>query len=509
MLYLAVGAFLCIATALLCKHAAAQTTTQPLEITVTDEGSTHLVPCRIHLKNTDGEPQRAENLPFWLDHFTCPGRVTLNLPSGEYTYEIERGPEFEMVSGRVSVDESGASLRVQLRRLINMAKEGWWSGDLHVHRPLEDLPLLMAAEEVNVAPVITWWNKRNLWEGKARPEQPVQELSANQYVHLMAGEDEREGGAFLFFGLSEPLPISDATKEYPSPLAFMEQALKHPEAWIELEKPFWWDVPAVLAQIPVRSIGLANNHMCRRQMYESEAWGKPRDTDRLPSPRGNGYWSQEIYYHILNCGFRIPPSAGSASGVLPNPLGYDRVYVHLGKKLDYDDWWKGLRAGRVFVTNGPLLRTRASGKWPGHVFRRKHGAKLDLDIECAITTRDPIRNLEIIRDGRIERTVPYDECVRTGSLGKITFTESGWFLVRAIAENEKTFRFASTGPYCVEIGERKKRISRSSAQFFLDWVQERKARIKLDDPAQQAEVLAYHDRAEAFWQRLVADANAE
>src|SRR5262249_705740 len=80
----------------------------------------------------------------------------------------------------------------------------------------------------------------------------------------------------------------------------------------------------------IDSIGLANNHMCRDRMYEDEAWGKPRIAERLPAPLGNGYWSQEIYYHVLNCGLRIPPSAGSASGVLPNPVGYDRVYVHVG-----------------------------------------------------------------------------------------------------------------------------------------------------------------------------------
>ena len=44
---------------------------------------------------------------------------------------------------------------------------------------------------------------------------------------------------------------------------------------------------------------------------------------------GVGYWVQEIYYHLLNCGLRVAPSAGSASGVLPNPVGYNRVYVHL------------------------------------------------------------------------------------------------------------------------------------------------------------------------------------
>ena len=96
----------------------------------------------------------------------------------------------------------------------------------------------------------------------------------------------------------------------------------------------------------MNSIGLANNHMCRSQMYESEAWGRPRDVSRLPGPVGNGYWTQEIYYHALNCGLRLPPSAGSASGVLPNPVGYNRVYVRLDdQQLTRDAWFRGLASG--------------------------------------------------------------------------------------------------------------------------------------------------------------------
>jgi hypothetical protein len=65
----------------------------------------------------------------------------------------------------------------------------------------------------------------------------------------------------------------------------------------------------------------------RSGVMTNEAWGRPRERRRLPDPQGNGHWTQEIYYHILNCGLRLLPSAGSASGVLPNPVGYDRVYV--------------------------------------------------------------------------------------------------------------------------------------------------------------------------------------
>jgi hypothetical protein len=241
-------------------------------------------------------------------------------------------------------------------------------------------------------------------------------------------------------------------------------------------------------------------------MYESEAWGRPRDQKRLPPPRGNGFWTQEIYYHILGCGMRIPPSAGSASGVLPNPVGYNRVYVRVGPDLTYEKWWEGLRAGRSFVSNGPLLRCQANGQWPGHVFTSQ--AALEIEIEAALATRDPIPVIEIIKNGRVERAVPFAEWKRTGTLGKLKFTESGWFLVRAIADYPRTFRFASTAPFYVEIGERPRRISRESAQFFLDWARERIGRVKLENEAQSQEVLAYHRTAAKFWQEKVASANA-
>ena len=71
-----------------------------------------------------------------------------------------------------------------------------------------------------------------------------------------------------------------------------------------------------------------------------------------------------------------------------------------------------------------------------------------------------------------------------------------------------TFRFASTAPYYVEIGGQQPRISRGSAQFFLDWVRERMARIKIPDARQQSEVMTFHAEAETFWRQRVEAANA-
>ena len=40
----------------------------------------------------------------------------------------------------------------------------------------------------------------------------------------MAGEDEREGGALLYFGLKSPLNIETDDREFPSPMQFVERS---------------------------------------------------------------------------------------------------------------------------------------------------------------------------------------------------------------------------------------------------------------------------------------------
>ena len=269
-----------------------------------------------------------------------------------------------------------------MKRFVDMRKEGWYSGDLHIHRPPKDIPLLMQAEDLDIAPVITWWNERHVWKGDEVPDpKPIRTRNGGFY-QLLAGEDERGGGALMYFNLPHPLPLPARTqREYPPMAKFLQMAKQMaPTCHVDIEKPFWWDVPVWIALGLTDSIGLANNHMQRDGMLANEAWGKPRDSKLYPGPLGNGQWSEDIYYHLLNCGVRIAPSAGSASGVLPNPVGYNRVYVHCGSQLDYQTWWEGLRAGRVIVTNGPLIRPLVNGKLPGHVFLRQRGQHRRISI---------------------------------------------------------------------------------------------------------------------------------
>jgi hypothetical protein len=260
-----------------------------VEITVVDKATGKELPCRVHLKDAQGKALKADKLPFWNDHFVCRGEVALELSPGKYSVEIEHGPEYSLSTDSFTLAAGQTEqLSFELKRLVDMPTKGWWPGDTHVHRAVEDIELLMRAEELHIAPVITWWNKRNLWAKVTLPEEPLVRFDGNRFFHMMAGEDEREGGALLYFQLKRPLAITEATREFPSPLSFAQGARKHKGAWIEAEKPFWWDEPVWVAAGQVDSIGIANNHMCRDRMYETEAWGKPRVVERYPAPRGNG-----------------------------------------------------------------------------------------------------------------------------------------------------------------------------------------------------------------------------
>jgi hypothetical protein len=191
--------------------------------------------------------------------------------------------------------------------------------------------------------------------------------------------------------------------------------------------------------------------------------------------------------------------------VLPNPVGYNRVYVYCGEDFRYDRWFEGLRAGRVVVTNGPLIMPHVNGEVPGHTFQVEAGKSIELEIALTLSTRDKIQYLEVVKNGKVEHEVRLDDWAKAGGkLPKIRFDSTGWFLVRAVTTVKNTYRFASTGPYYVEVGY-KPRISRASAQFFLEWVRQPISQIKLDNANQQKEVLTYHRQAETFWRDRVTN----
>jgi hypothetical protein len=166
-------------------------------------------------------------------------------------------------------------------------------------------------------------------------------------------------------------------------------------------------------------------------------------------------------------------------------------------------WLAGVKAGRSFVSNGPLLRVKVNGQLPGHVFKSDAGS-LDLTIEGLLDSRDPIERIELVRNGRAEEIkLP----------AKVTLNESGWFLVRAFTTLTNTFRFASTAPFHVELnGARQSPEQRESAGFFVKWCDERLATLNTNaqiNAGQRAQVVKPWLEARAFWLTKADEARAD
>ena len=110
---------------------------------------------------------------------------------------------------------------------------------------------------------------------------------------------------------------------------------------------------------------LSNNHMWRQKPLWG-MWGTkpPSWMNCAEDAAGWASYGFQMYYALLNCGYCMRPSAGTANGVHPVPLGHSRVYVKIDGAFTYERWLEGLRAGRSFVTNGPALFLTVNGPGP-------------------------------------------------------------------------------------------------------------------------------------------------
>jgi hypothetical protein len=498
--------FFIVTSLLLSDHFALAAKKGVIEIRALDAKTKEPLAVRMHLVDQKGKPVKPPKTTHWHDHFAFQGSIKLELPSGNYHFELERGLEYKTWYGKFFLEDNASDSReILMERFTDMAAEGWFAGDLDIQRSPSDIELLMQADELHIAPVTTWSNTQ---APQSTETSPIR-FDKQRFYQLFTGRDEREGGGLLLYGLAEALPLQQATKEYPSGAERLQQAKAGSALFTAAQKANAWDLPVWIATGHLNSVLLANLDQQRDGFALKEVGGRPRDAFKFANPYGVGRWNEAIYYHLLNCGLRLPPAAGSGSGAVPNPLGYNRVYVHCEGELTWEKWWQGLKQGRVVVTNGPLLTPRFNGELPGHVFQVEAGKSVEISVALNLFTREKIDYLELVQNGQVVEQVRLDKwAAANGVLPLVKFEQSGWLLVRAVTNNSTTYRYATSGPVYVEVGY-EPRISKSSAQFFNDWVVERVKRIKLEDPTQREAVIEHHRHARDYWKALLEKANVE
>jgi len=338
------------------------------------------------------------------------------------------------------------------------------------------------------------------------PKNRVVKVDAEHAYGVLAQEDERGGGAVIIMNLKEPIDLKPVSRWYPTNLAHCQEARKQ-GAIVDQEKPFWWEAPVNVALGRIDTMEIVNNHMMREGIWDYEAWGRPRERDRHEGKEGFIFYVLDLYYHYLNLGLRIAISAGSASGVLKNPIGYNRLYVHLKDGFSYEKWFKGMKDGRAFATNGPMLFFSIDGcelfstlKTGGEPFQGR--------ARLSVLSQSPLDRAEIIFNGEvIRRFQARNSQKRLEEEFELTLNESGWIAARAFEKQEKTIRFAHTNPIFIEVGCPMKPKT-ESARFYAEWCrqllfQSMKDLQRYETENQRREVEETYKKAIEFYEQFL------
>ena len=94
-----------------------------------------------HNNNIRAEPyQLAPSIPYWEEpaSYQTSGDFTIRLPAGNWRLAVDHGVEYIPVVKQFELrGQQDRNITIKLQRWINMPQRGWWSGDVHVHRPTE------------------------------------------------------------------------------------------------------------------------------------------------------------------------------------------------------------------------------------------------------------------------------------------------------------------------------------------------------------------------------------
>ncbi len=167
----------------------------------------------------------------------------------------------------------------------------------------------------------------------------------------------------------------------------------------------------------------------------------------------------------------------------------------------------GLKAGRTFVTNAPLLEFTLGGREIGDEIRLPAGGKR-LTARVGLRSSVPIDHLEVIGNGSVVATIPLRGDRTTASeTVSVLVTRSGWYVLRAWSDRPVTpildlYPFGSTSPVYVRVGRQPVR-SREDADFFVRWIdrldQAARAHEAWNTPEEWEHVLGLLARARAVY----------
>ncbi len=432
-----------------------------LKIAIIDVESTKPVPAHAVIRKESNQPGKASK-PIKLAK-TAPDGVGLALPQeleiklsdGVYTFQFDRGPEYRIINGNFQLTRDATGFEeVKLHRFVDMAKEGWLSGDTLVQHAAKNLPLLMDANDLHYAAVPSSSDKdpgdeklsstvrRDVWLSPAAP-------------------------GLLAIGGKKPADLG----KHEHSAAFIREAVRGEAEGIIVLNPADWDLPIWLASGKVRAIAVLHPEV--RLDRPGKIVGRDPVDPGFLNQTGPGRWAERVWWYMLDAGFEIPAVGASGAAPTGNPTGYNRVYVHSVDTDQPNSFWEHLWRGDSVVTNGPMMRPNLDRHLPGTRIPLRTGQSVHLAPDLKLAVRDRVSYIEVVHNRRAVWSARLDEAAERGvKTSPIEFKENGWAIVRVVTGVEDHFRAAISNPWWFqEAGA--PRISRSACEFFQKWLEER------------------------------------
>lgn len=354
------------------------------------------------------------NLYTGTTQFYAAGYTALDLPPGRYELRVVKGNEFRAARRTLEI-EAGRRLvvDVELERWADPAARGFVAADDHIHitrRRADQNPWLFAwmqAEGLGVANLLQMGTADQF---DVTPQYAFGDAGVygDGRTRLLAGQEHPRThflGHTITLGAREPIDLRESYIVYDG---------------------FWRES---------KRLGGVSG-------FAHYGQGPAQDGLALAAPTGgihfievlqSEYLAVGVWYELLDMGFRIAPSAGTDFPCIPSLPGRERVYVGIEGPLSRESFVAGYRAGRTFVTNGPVLELQADAVGIGGVLRldapgtvRVRGS-VRYDPE-----RDHVRALELVEGGKVVRVGEPPELPGLVTLeADLPIAHSTWLALRA------------------------------------------------------------------------------
>ena len=416
--------------------------------------------------------------PFENHYFHCPGTCALSVPRGTATITVTRGLDHALEQRTIDVGAKPAQADIALRSIALPERYGaWTSADLHVHmnygghyrHTLESLAAQARAEHLDVIHELVVNKEERFPDIATFSTQPFvrdgvtvlqgQEYHTSYWGHLgiLQPDDHLLMPGFSAYALSalaSPYPYNGMIAD----LGHAQHALigyVHP--FDERVDP---DAPANLTNALPADVAHG-----KVDYYEVVGFSDHKA-------------SAEVWYRLLNLGFRLPAGAGTDAmgnyASLRGPVGMNRVFLNVAAPATPAQLKDALREGRTFATNSALLGFEIDGRKPGDTIELAAGRQLV--SHASLRSIVPIDHCEVVYNGRVVATQALD-AARTSADVETTLKldQSGWLVLRAWNEHadarvQDIYPYATTSPIYIKLRGSAPKFP-ADANFFVRWLE--------------------------------------